>query len=168
MAIAAALEDDGYHVDELIPHLANLRAGVKFDLPLACGSEKLGSICRNTYGFINHQGYLESGLPLDYGEGAAELLDTLLHPEKTESREMHHDIAEGDISRAYVEWLSLLRHITHAPAHPWKRWTDLQEETKRVLKRHDKTMRHLFYLDLPALTHKQRHSKPRHYFMAKS
>jgi hypothetical protein len=90
-----------------------------------------------------------------------------LHPEKTESREMHHDIAEGDISRAYVEWLSLLRHITHAPAHPWKRWTDLQEETKRVLKRHDKTMRHLFYLDLPALTNKQRHGKPRHYLMAK-
>ena len=167
LAIAAALEDDGYHVDELIPHLANLRAGVKFDLPLACGSEKLGSICRNTYGFINHQGYLESGLPMDYGEGAAELLDTLLHPEKTESRERHHDIAEGDISRAYVEWLSLLRHITHAPSHPWKRWTDLQEETKRVLKRHDKTMRHLFYLDLPSLTNKQRHGKPRHYLMTK-
>ncbi len=168
LAIAAALEDDGYHVDELIPHLANLRAGVKFDLPLACGSEKLGSICRNTYGFINHHGYLENGLPIDYGEGAAELLDTLLHPQKTESREMQHDIAEGDISRAYVEWLSLLRHITHAPAHPWRRWIALQEETKRVLKRHDKTMRHLFYLDLPPLTNKQRHGKPRHYLMVKS
>jgi superfamily II DNA/RNA helicase len=168
LAIAAALEDDGYHVDELIPHLANLRAGVKFDLPLACGSEKLGSICRNTYGFINHEGYLESGLPVDYGEGAAELLATLLNPEKTESRDLHHDIAEGDVSRAYVEWLSLLRHITHAPPHPWKRWTDLQEETQRVLKRHDKTMRHLFYLDLPALTHQQRHGKPRHYLMSKS
>ena len=167
LAIAAALEDESYHVDELIPHLANLRAGVKFDLPLACASERLGSICRNTYGFINHHGYLENGLPVDYGEGAAELLGTLLHPEKTESRDLQHDIAEGDISRAYVEWLSLLRHITHAPAHPWRRWTALQEETKRVLKHHDKTMRHLFYLDLPPLTNKQRHGKPRHYLMVK-
>lgn len=167
LAIAAALEDEGYPLDELIPHLANLRAGVKFDLPLVCGSERLGAICRNTYGFINHHGYLENGLPTEYGEGAAELLDTLLHPEKTESREMQHDIAEGDISRAYVEWLSLLRHITHAPAHPWRRWAALQEETQRVLKRHDKTMRHLFYLDLPPLTNKQRHGKPRHYLMVK-
>lgn len=167
LAIAAALEDEGYAFDELIPHLANLRSGTKFDLPLACGSERLAAICRNTYGFINHAGYLENGLPCEYGEGAAELLDTLLHPEKTESREMQHDIAEGDISRAYVEWLSLLRHITHAPAHPWRRWTALQEEAQRMLKRHDKTMRHLFYLDLPPLTNKQRHGKPKHYLMAK-
>lgn len=87
--------------------------------------------------------YLENGLPCEYGEGAAELLDTLAAPEqqkRPESREMQHDIAEGDISRAYVEWLSLLRHITHAPAHPWRRWTALQEEAQRVLKRHDKTI----------------------------
>ena len=167
LAIAAALEDEGYPLDELIPHLANLRSGTKFDLPLACGSERLAAVCRNTYGFINHQGYLENGLPSEYGEGAAELLDTLLHPEKTESRELQHDIAEGDISRAYVEWLSLLRHITHAPEHPWRRWTALQEEAQRMLKRHDKTMRHLFYLDLPPLTNKQRHGKPKHYLMVK-
>jgi len=167
LAIAAALEDEGYAIDELIPHMANLRCGVKFDLPLACGSERLGAICRNTYGFINHEGYLENGLPAEYGEGAAELLDTLLHPEKKESRALQHDIAEGDISRAYVEWLSLLRHITHAPTHPWRRWTSLQEASKRILKQHDKTMRHLFYLDLPPLTNKQRHGKPKHYLMVK-
>lgn len=167
LAIAAALEDEAYPLDELITHLANLRSGVKFDLPLACGSERLGAICRNTYGFINHTGYLENGLPTEYGEGAAELLDTLLHPEKTESRELRHDIAEGDISRAYIEWLSLLRHITHAPAHPWPRWLALQSESQRVLKKHNQTMRHLFYLDLPPLTNKQRFGKTRHHLMVK-
>ncbi len=167
LAIAAALEDDGYPVDELIPHMANLRSGTKFDLPLACGSERLGAACRNTYGFINHAGYLENGLPLDYGEGAAELLDTLLHPERPDTRELREGIAAGDISRAYVEWLSLLRHITHAPAHPWRRWLALQEEARSVLKHHNKTLRHLFHLDLPPLTNKQRHGKPRHYLMVK-
>lgn len=165
LAIAAALEDEGYPVDELILHMANLRSGTKFDLPLACGSERLGAACRNTYGFINHSGYLENGLPLDYGEGAAELLSTLLHPERPDTRELRQGIAEGDISRAYVEWLSLLRHLTHAPAHPWRRWLALQEEAKRVLKQHNKTLRHLFHLDLPPLTNKQRHGKPKHYLM---
>lgn len=168
LAIAAALEDEGYPLDELITHMANLRSGAKFDLPLACGSERLGAVCRNTYGFINHQGYLENGLPTDYGEGAAELLNTLLHPERPDTRELRQDIAEGDISRAYVEWLSLLRHLTHAPEHPWRRWQALQEEARRTLKKHDKTMRHLFHLDLPPLTNKQRHGKPRHYLMSKA
>ncbi|GAA5133372.1 hypothetical protein GCM10023213_03050 [Prosthecobacter algae] len=167
LAIAAALEDEGYPVDEIIPHMANLRSGTKFDLPVACGSERLGAACRNTYGFINHPGYLENGLPLDYGEGAAELLDTLLHPERPGTRELRQEVAEGDISRAYVEWLSLLRHITHAPAHPWRRWLALQEEARRALKQHDKTLRHLFHLDLPPLTNKQRHGKPKHYLLTK-
>lgn len=167
LAIVAALEDEGYPVDELIPHMANLRSGTKFDLPLACGSERLGAVCRNTYGFINHSGYLENGLPTDYGEGAAELLDTLLHPERSDTRELRQGIAEGDISRAYVEWLSLLRHIHHAPSHPWRRWQALKEEAQRALKKHDKTLRHLFHLDLPPLTNKQRHGKPKHYLMAK-
>jgi len=168
LSIAAALEDDGYPVDELILHLANLRSGSKFDLPLACGSERLSVVCRNTYGFINHSGYLENGLPPDYGEGAAELLDTLLHPERPDTHELRQGVAEGDISRAYVEWLSLLRHLIHAPTHPWRRWQALQEEAARVLKRHDKTLRHLFHLDLPPLTNKQRHGKPKHYLMLKA
>ncbi|MEN3939905.1 DEAD/DEAH box helicase [Prosthecobacter sp. SYSU 5D2] len=167
LAIAAALEDESYPVDELIPHMANLRSGTKFDLPVACGSERLGAICRNTFGFINHPGYLENGLPLDYGEGAAELLDTLLHPDRPGSRDLRQDVAAGDLSRAYVEWLSLLRHITHAPAHPWRRWLALQEAATSALKQHNKTLRHLFHLDLPPLTNKQRHGKPKHYLMVR-
>jgi ferric-dicitrate binding protein FerR (iron transport regulator) len=89
----------------------------------------------------------------------------LLNPERPDTRELRQGIAEGDISRAYVEWLSLLRHLTHAPAHPWRRWLALQEEAKRVLKQHNKTLRHLFHLDLPPLTNKQRHGKPKHYLM---
>ena len=80
---------------------------------------------------------------------------------------MKAGIAEGDISRAYVEWLSLLRHITHAPDHPWRRWRELKEAAKQTLKHHTKTLRHFFHLDLPPLTNKQRHGKTRHYLMVK-
>jgi len=165
LAICAALEDESYHADELVNHLANLRSGSKFDLPHAAGSERLAAVCRGTYGFINHHGYLENGLPTDYGEGAAELLDALLHPERPGAQDLKAGIAEGDISRAYVEWLSLLRHITHAPAHPWRRWTELKEAAKQTLKHHTKTLRHFFHLDLPPLTNKQRHGKVKHYYL---
>lgn len=167
LAVVAALEDESYPADDLVHHMANLRSGSKFDLPLDCGSERLAAVCRGTYGFVNHHGYLENGLPLDYGEGAAELLDAMLHPEQPGAQALKADIAEGDISRAYVEWLSLLRHISHAPDHPWKRWVALKEAAKAVLKHHTKTLRHFFHLDLPLLTNKQRHGKTRHYLMVK-
>lgn len=168
LAIAAALEDEGYPVDELVLHFANLRAGLRFDIPGLCGSERLGMCCRRAYGFINHHGYLENGLPTDYGEGAAEVIGSLLHHERRAGLDVHRGFAEGDISRAYVEWLSLIRHITHAPEHPWPRWRELQTEAARVLKQHSATMRHLFHLDLPPLTNKQRDSRPRHYLTGRT
>src|SRR5262249_47244755 len=73
LAIAAALEDESYPLDELVPHLANLRSDCHFDMPEPCGSGRLAALCRATYGFVNHHGYLESGLPLGYGEATAEL-----------------------------------------------------------------------------------------------
>ena len=167
LAIAAALEDESYPVDELVLHLANLRAGFRFDIPGCCGSERLGMCCRRVYGFINHHGYLENGLPTDYGEGAAEVIGSLLHHERRSGLDAHRGFAEGDISRAYVEWLSLIRHITHAPKHPWPRWLALQQESAKMLKHHSATMRHLFHLDLPPLTNKQRDSRPRHYLTAR-
>ncbi|MBL9178499.1 MAG: DEAD/DEAH box helicase [Verrucomicrobiaceae bacterium] len=167
LAVVAALEDESYPADDLVHHMANLRGGSKFELSMDCGSERLAAVCRGTYGFINHHGYLEHGLPVDYGEGAAELLDAMLHPEQPGAQDLKAGIAEGDISRAYVEWLSLLRHITHAPDHPWKRWSALKEAAKAVLKHHTKTLRHFFHLDLPPLTNKQKHGKTRHYLMVK-
>ncbi|MBE7494345.1 MAG: DEAD/DEAH box helicase [Verrucomicrobiaceae bacterium] len=167
LAVVAALEDESYPADDLVHHMANLRSGSKFDLPLDCGSERLAAVCRGTYGFINHHGYLENGLPVDYGEGAAELLDAMLHPERSGAADLKAGIAEGDISRAYVEWLSILRHISHAPDHPWKRWMALKDAARAVLKHHTKTLRHFFHLDLPPLTNKQKHGKTRHYLMLK-
>ncbi len=162
LAVVAALEDGSYPVDELVLHLANLRAGVRFDLPTATASERLGAACRAAYGFINHHGYLENGLPLDYGEGAAEVLDALLHPDRPGSADLRRGIPEGDLSRAYIEWLSQLRHIHHAPPHDWPRWTALQEAARATLKQHTAALRHLFHLDLPPLTNRQKTGRARH------
>ncbi len=193
LAVVAALEDETYPVDELVLHLANLRAGVRFDLsPLGRGhpdregrghpgrdtgprasqpaippSERLSAACRAAFGFLNHHGYLENGLPLDYGEGAAEVLDVLLHPDRPGSADLRHGVPEGDLSRAYIEWLSQLRHIHHAPSHDWPRWTALQEAARATLKQHTAALRHLFHLDLPPLTNRQKTGRARHVLMTR-
>jgi len=162
LAVVAALEDETYPIDELVLHLANLRAGVRFDLPTATASERIGAACRAAYGFNNHHGYLENGLPLDYGEGAAEVIDAMLHPDRPGARDLRHSLPEGDLSRGYIEWLSQLRHIHHAPTHPWPRWTQLQTAATHTLKAHTTTLRHLFHLDLPPLTNRQKATRTRH------
>ena len=167
LAIAAALEEETYHVEDIVNHMANLRAGFRFELPGFCDSERMGAVCRKAYGFVNHHGYLVNGLPVDYGEGAMEVIAALIHGEDRTSLDFYRNFAEGDVSRAYIEWLSLIRHIVHAPVHHWARWQALQTECEKVLHRHSKAMRHLFHLDLPPLTAKQKHGKPRHVLLAR-
>jgi hypothetical protein len=163
LAIAAALEDETYRVQELIPHMANLRAGFRFELMGYCESERLGAVCRSTYGFVNHLGYLINGLPVDYGEGACEVLEALIHRDRRGSGVMIEGFQEGDVTRAYIEWISLIRHIVHAPSHEWTRWQEFQAECEKALHKHSKTLRHLFHIDLPPLTQKQRSGRVKHW-----
>lgn len=125
LAIAAALEDDSYPLDELSLHLANLRGGHQFHDSEACGSERLAAACLDAYGAANHEGYLDAGLPPGYGEGTAEIIDHWLHPSPRGHKAAEH-IGEGDIERAFTEWLSLLRQIANAPELEWDRWERLR------------------------------------------
>ncbi|MFZ4764859.1 MAG: hypothetical protein ACOYMN_07865 [Roseimicrobium sp.] len=164
LAIAAALEDDTYAIDELVPHLANLRSDCRVDLPQGSASERLAAACSGTYGFVNHHGYLEAGLPLGYGEHTAELLGLIAGVEPS-NRGLTREVAEGDLSRAYVEWLSLLRHITHAPHLDWPRWLAFKAFAKQALDQHLAASRATLRPKLPPLTPKQKHERPRHYIL---
>lgn len=166
LAIAAALEDESYPASEIVPHLANLRSECRCDLPDAAGSARLSAVCRATYGFVNHHGHLEAGLPLGYGEGTCELLGLLPSAAATTERRPAQppEVSAGDLSRAYIEWLSLLRHIVHAPAHDWARWQALKKAAADSLERHLATARDVLHPSLPALTAKQKHDRPKHYF----
>ena len=64
LAVAAALEEEKYPIDELIYDLANLDAGFRF-----CGDEhrwggNLAYVCQKTFGVQSIPGYLENGVPL--------------------------------------------------------------------------------------------------------
>jgi superfamily II DNA/RNA helicase len=127
LAIAAGLEDESYPIDDLIFDLANIRAGPRFageDAPLG---GRLGILCQQIYGRADHPGYLEMGVPVQYGSGAAEVIRDLVSDSSARYRFTNESLRHGDIERALMEWRSLLRHIVGAPALDWERWQSLQK-----------------------------------------
>ncbi len=130
LAIAAALEDETYDIAALALDLANLRAGHRFS-EHAGASSRLAIACRNAYGENEYEGYLERGLPVQYGDGAAEVLADTPNARRA-SLAMAVELRTGDIERARLEWQSLLRHIARAPEMDWPRWAELQAEAARL------------------------------------
>jgi superfamily II DNA/RNA helicase len=135
LAIAAALEDETYPIGDLIFDLANIRAGPRFageDAPLG---GRLGILCQRIYGRADHPGYLEMGVPVHYGSGAAEVIRELVANPSTRYRMTSESLRSGDIERALMEWRSLLRHIVGAPPLAWDRWRLLQEAAAHFIGR---------------------------------
>lgn len=167
LAIAAALEDPHYPVDELVLHLANLRAGHRFELDSvpqvdtivpSVGSERLAHACRQAHGPVDFEGYLQLGLPIHYGEGAAEVIALMLEGKLHQllAHSSHLEFGSGDVERAFVEWLSLLRHIHHAPDQEDDRWRQLKEAARDQLERRDRRSPLASLPRLPATTLQKR------------
>lgn len=134
LAVAAALEDEGYHLDELIYDLANLDAGFRF-----CGQEdrwggRLAYACRKLYGPVAIDGYLEAGSPPKYGSGAETVVRSIHKDPHSKARFATEVLGDGDIDRIIIEWRSTLRQIAHAPKLEWARWTGLQMMARSILR----------------------------------
>lgn len=138
LAIAAALEDDTYPVDDLVAHLVNLRAGYRFesDTRQDTPSERLGLACRQAFGTADFPGYLRLGVPPTHGEGAAEVVAEFLAGRQRDRNEETCEFGRGDVERALTEWLSLLRHVAHAPDAPCPRWNELRLAAAKVANAH--------------------------------
>jgi hypothetical protein len=134
LAVAATLEQPAadYPIDFLIYDLANLRAGHRFadenDSPYG---GRMGVVCQRAYAHADYPGYLEMGVPTDYGDGAAEAVAELeQHP--ADKRRLLTDVLRlGDLERVLTEWRSLLLHVALAPDYPWDRWRELQAAARR-------------------------------------
>lgn len=124
LVVAAALEDPAYNLDELVCHLANLRAGHRFGEGTGA-SDRLAAASRAAYGHVDYEGYLRAGLCEGYGEAAWEIIERFLasgrRPPAAER------VSAGDVERAVLEWLSLLRHIVHASDPAVPRWDEFRE-----------------------------------------
>src|SRR4051812_47987240 len=127
LAIGVALEDETYPIDDLVFDLANIRAGPRFageDAPLG---GRLGILCQRIYGRADYPGYLEMGVPTQYGSGASEAIRELVSNPSARYRLTNESLRPGDIERALMEWRSLLRHIVGAPDPDWERWRALRK-----------------------------------------
>ncbi len=134
LAVAAALEDESYLLDELIYDLANLDAGFRF-----CSEDtnrwggRLGLVCHQQFGLASVPGYLENGVPPKYGAGA-ELVVASVHKDPSNKHAWVTDLlGPGDIDRVIIEWRSLLRQIAHSPDLDWPRWRALQALARTTL-----------------------------------
>jgi superfamily II DNA/RNA helicase len=133
LAIAAALEDERYHLDELIYDLANLDAGFRFANDENRWGGRLASTCQRTYGVQSIPGYLENGVPPRYGWGASEVVQGIHKDPLSKHRWVTPFLGAGDIDRVIIEWRSMLRRISHAPSLEWPRWTSFQQLARTTL-----------------------------------
>lgn len=133
LAIAAALEDERYPLDELIYDIANLDAGFRF-----CGDDnrfggRLAIACHEKFQLLSIPGYLENGLPPKYGYGAEAVVQAVHRNPAAKHGWVTDLLGAGDIDRAIIEWRSRLRQIAHAPELDWPRWRAFQAMAKTIL-----------------------------------
>jgi hypothetical protein len=148
LAVAAALEDETYPIDELVFDLANIRAGPRFADEDAPMGGRLGILCQRVYGRADYPGYLTMGVPVHYGAGASEVVRALVADPRSKHKLTNELLRHGDIERALVEWRSILRHIVLAPAYPLSRWTQLKAAAEELV---DKTASPTSAVDLATL-----------------
>ncbi len=151
LAIAAALEDLTYPMDELIYDLANLDAGFRF-----CGEDnrwagRLAMACQKTFGQQSIPGYLENGSPPKYGSGAEHVVAGVHKNPLSKHAWVTELLGAGDIDRIIIEWRSMLRQIAHAPDLEWTRWQDLKRTAKSILQETESPT----VTDLPPLEYHQ-------------
>jgi superfamily II DNA/RNA helicase len=152
LAIVAALEDRRYPLDELVYDVACLRAGFRFAEDGDQWAGRLAIACHQAYGTRTLPGYLENGLPPEYGAGAEVIVASVHQNPKRRQEWIRPQLGVGDIDRLIIEWRSLLRQVTHAPTLAWDRWTDFQNLAQQILKETESPT----LTDLPPLEHHQR------------
>jgi hypothetical protein len=133
LAVAAALEDQTYPVNELIYDLANLDASFRFSVEASRWAGRLAMVCQKTYGLQTIPGYLESGVPPKYGAGAEQVVAAVHKDPSSKHAWVTELLGAGDIDRVIIEWRSILRQMAHAPDLDWPRWRQLQQAARDIL-----------------------------------
>jgi superfamily II DNA/RNA helicase len=116
LALAAALEDRRYPLDDLLFDCANLFAGDRFSGTNPRRIGRLADACTRAFRRISIDGWLHEGVPVQYGSGASESVRALV-AEGARVRDVIVEIesaGRGDFDRLLTEWRSLLRQVAGA------------------------------------------------------
>ena len=74
---------------------------------------------------------MRAGIPIEYGEGAVDLLRTENLLEKLYDHNM--EVSPGDLERVKIEWKSLLSLIANGPTIGCERWSGLRDAARQFL-----------------------------------
>ncbi|MBM3853533.1 MAG: DEAD/DEAH box helicase [Verrucomicrobia bacterium] len=116
LALAAALEDHRYPLDDLLFDAADLFAGDRFAGTNSRWLGRLAAACRRVYRRLSIEGWLHDGLPPQYGSGAGDSVRALVL-DGARARDVLDEVetaGRGDIDRLLTEWRSLLRQVAEA------------------------------------------------------
>ncbi|MBL9199696.1 MAG: DEAD/DEAH box helicase [Opitutaceae bacterium] len=116
LALAAALEDRRYPIDDLLFDAANLYGNERF-----CGTNprwlgRLAAASARACHRLTIEGWLCDGVPVQYGFGAADAVRALI-ADHARTREVLAEVetaGRGDLDRLVTEWRSLLKQIAAA------------------------------------------------------
>jgi superfamily II DNA/RNA helicase len=116
LALAAALEDRRYPLDDLVFDAANLFAGERFSGTNPRGLGRLSGVCEKAYRRLTIDGWLREGVPINYGFGASEVVRALIeeHARTRDALAECETAGKGDVDRLLTEWRSLLRQAVAA------------------------------------------------------
>lgn len=157
LAVAAALEDESLSIEELAYELANLHAGHRFAKGDARWAGRIALACQKLFGTQSITGYLDNGVPPEYGAGAEQIAADVHKDPDGKDGWTTDFLGMGDIDRMIIEWRSILRQVTHSPDLEWPRWQALKERVKSILRETDSpTLAELPALD-PAQTKRVNH-----------
>ncbi len=151
LGVAAALEDESIPLEELIYEIANLHAGFRFAGDDGRWQGRIAQACLDRFQAQSISGYLQNGLPPEYGAGAERIVESIHRDPHSKKRWCTRFLGEGDIDRAIIEWRSLLRRAAHSPELDWPRWTELQERARKILNETDSPT----LTEFPALGYEQ-------------
>jgi hypothetical protein len=113
LALAAALEDRRYPLDDLVFDAANLFANDRFSGTNPRWIGRLSDACTRAYRRLSIEGWLHEGVPIQYGSGASESVRALV-AEGARARQVLDEVesaGRGDLDRLLTEWRSLLRQV---------------------------------------------------------
>jgi len=133
LAVAAAIEDERYPLDELVYDLANLHAGFRFAGDDNRWGGRLAAASQRAYGLQSIPGYLENGVPPEYGAGADPIVASVHRDPANKHAWITDWLGVGDIDRVIIEWRSFLRQVAHAPDLEWPRWTAFKHLARAIL-----------------------------------
>lgn len=116
LALAAALEDRRYSLDDILFDAANLFAGDRFAGTNPRRLGRLAAACERAYRRLSIEGWLDEGVPVHYGFGGSDVVRAMVaeHASAREATEGIDQAGRGDVARLLTEWRSVLRQVSAA------------------------------------------------------